>query len=1294
MTNCPTREQLTSWIARRSRKELSTEVGLHALSCPRCRQFLAEFSRDGAAELGRAWPDVGETIEPTNASLVSALDPLLNALTRLETIDVGPSPADILPALAASFPARTDETIAMPFSLAETFPDQDAGPHRGASWAVSSPAADLDSPRSGGEAEPSGEATEFGWDRFREDPRRVADVDSSNDTTDSGEIPSGRSGSVFGTAETFLATIGTFSGPCGVTSPDAKRGPTNYTIVRELGRGGMGVVYKALDQRLNRLVALKMIRGADHAGEIQLARFKIEAEAVASLHHPNILQIYDIGEFDGSPYVALELLEGGSLLDRLRRTAISARRAAEWLIPLAMAMDTAHRAGIVHRDLKSANILFSSDDVPKITDFGLAKRLEADEGQTRTGQVMGTPSYMAPEQARGETKSVGPAADIYALGTILYEMLTGRPPFKGISAMDTVKQVIEVDPISPSRIQVRVPRDLETICMKCLQKEPTKRYATAKELADDLSRYMLGEPIRARRTPPIERCVKWSRRRPTVATLLALGSIMVIAAIGAGAWYANHRRIQERIAAQHESALRDETAEDLIRAREAISNNDLSRGQVILTARKAVLEREHRPGLSGLHDRTTQMLGQVERALEAERAREAERQAKDEVLARYRRFLDRREEALFRDTQFAGLMLSPALFRDTQFTGLMLPTNLDLARKAAEEALGVFAHRGQGDDWALGDLSALSGEERAQVVEGCYELLLVLAEAVATQDPAQVERAMQSLESARLLRPALTRAYHLRMAACLARKGDQDGEARELAEAGRIVPESAFDHFLSGQQLYKRGRLPEAIQHFESALRLKADHFWAGCLLAICYFQTTRFEAAKSCLNASLQTEPDFAWLYLLRGFASGQIAARYLGLVPSSPGREGALKAAAEFEFEEAEADLREATSRLKRTPDDDLRYQLLVNRGLIRFQRGHLDDAASDYREAIALKKDPFLAHAELAHIYEKRGNTAAAIEEFTKAIALRPDWSPLYRGRAEARQNAANPSPKDRAAALADLEMAIRHEKPGNLVQARDHTNRGRLFYQEERLDDALEESRLALSVLPDYVDAHVLRIQALLRLRRYGDVIRSCDAALATARKSPLLFELRGLARAAQDDYSAAILDYSRALEIRPDDGQLLVRRGWAYLVADSPRLALDDFNAAIKLDPANGDAYNGRGTAHVRLGDHRAAVADAREALRLGGEMNPRVTYDAARIYAMAAPVASAEIGENGRTSRLLPPRYQDIAVQLIRNALARETPEKRESFWRETIQNDPALKAIRRRLKFEEWNAENKKASS
>jgi serine/threonine protein kinase/Tfp pilus assembly protein PilF len=1056
--------------------------------------------------------------------------------------------------------------------------------------------------------------------------------------------------------------------------------PADYEILGELGRGGMGIVYKARHRRLNRLVALKMIRGA-YADEIQLARFKIEAEALATLRHPNILQIYDIGEFNGSPYVALELLEGGSLADRLRGTLLPPRQAAEWMVPLVLAMDAAHRAGIVHRDLKSANILFSSDNVPRITDFGLAKRLEMDEGQTHTGQVMGTPSYMAPEQARGDTKSAGPPADIYSLGAILYEMLTGRTPFKGISAMDTVKQVVENEPVAPSRVQFHVPRDLETICLKCLQKEPRKRYSTAKELADDLNRYLFGEPVRARRTPLFERGIKWAKRHQTAATLLGLGILGSMSLLGYGVWYWNHQRDLQLIVLRHVAQVQKATNDDLFLAQEDISRNDLDHGLLVLTSRKKLLEVEPQKSqeLTTLYDRTQLKLAEVERALEAARARQAEQRANDAVQNRFRLFLDRRKEALF---------------RDTQFTGLMLPTNVDLTRRSAEEALGVFADRDHEDDWTLGDLpAALSSEQQTEVGEGCYELLLVLAEAVATQDAGQVDRALRILERADRLRPDHSRAYHLRKASCLARRKDPAGEARELAEAQRVRPKTAFDHFLSGQQEYKRHRLPEAIQDFEIALRQKPDHFWAQCLLAICYSQTSRFEAAKSCLNACLQTDPDFAWLYLLRGFASGQLGARQLSLVKGSPEREGALKASAEFEFDEAEADFQSALERLHRSPDDELHYALLVNRGLIRFQRGQIDQAAADYQQAIRLKKDPFRAHAELAHLDQTQDKPAEAIEQFSRAIALKPDWAPLYRGRAEVLQARGDVTPADRAAALSDLKMAILHEQPDNPILAQDHTNRGRLLYRDERLADALEESKLALRVLPDYVDAHVLQVQVLLKLRRYDEVIRSCDVALANGRKSSLLYELRGLAHAAHHNYPGAIRDFGKALEIRPDDGRLLARRGWTYLVFDSPRLALADFEAAIQLDPADSDAYNGRGTAHARLGDHIAAVADAREALRLG-RTSPRVTYNAARIYALAASIPSADLGAKDRLAKPLSSRYQDIALQLIRAAFEREAPEKRAAFWRETVQPDPALKAIRRLLKFEELIASHKKPGS
>src|SRR5271166_5800785 len=290
-----------------------------------------------------------------------------------------------------------------------------------------------------------------------------------------------------------------------------------YDILAELGHGGMGVVYQARQHQLKRLVALKMIRAGLQARPKDLDRFRLEAEAVARLHHANIVQIYDIGEVAGLPFVALELLEGGSLADRLAGTPQPGRQAAELMVTLARAIHAAHLAGIVHRDLKPSNVLFDRDGIPKIVDFGLAKRLEVKEGPTQTGQVMGTPSYMAPEQARGQTREVGPAADVYALGAILYEMLTGRPPFKGTTAEETLEQVRSREPAPLTSLNPQTPRDLETICLKCLRKEPERRYASARELADDLGRFVRGEPVAARPVGRLNRAARWIRRNPTIA---------------------------------------------------------------------------------------------------------------------------------------------------------------------------------------------------------------------------------------------------------------------------------------------------------------------------------------------------------------------------------------------------------------------------------------------------------------------------------------------------------------------------------------------------------------------------------------------------------------------------------------------------------------------------------------------------------------------------------------------------------------------------------------------------------
>jgi WD40 repeat protein len=303
-----------------------------------------------------------------------------------------------------------------------------------------------------------------------------------------------------------------------------------YEVLGELGRGGMGVVYRARHVLLNRPCVLKMILAGDYADARAVARFRAEAEAVARLQHPSIVQIHHTGVAAGLPFFELEYVEGGSLDHRLDGTPWSPRRAAELAEALARGVAEAHRQEIVHRDLKPGNVLLAADGTPKITDFGLAKSLTHDSDLTKTGAIVGSPNYMAPEQAEGKTKEVGPLADVYALGAILYELLTGRPPFRGATLLETLAHAKTAEPVPPTRLVPGLPRDLETIALKCLQKEPGRRYDSATALAEDLRRFLAGEPIVARPVGPLERAGRWCRRNPALAALAA--AVVLVAALG------------------------------------------------------------------------------------------------------------------------------------------------------------------------------------------------------------------------------------------------------------------------------------------------------------------------------------------------------------------------------------------------------------------------------------------------------------------------------------------------------------------------------------------------------------------------------------------------------------------------------------------------------------------------------------------------------------------------------------------------------------------------------------------
>ncbi len=310
----------------------------------------------------------------------------------------------------------------------------------------------------------------------------------------------------------------------------------DYELLDEIARGGMGVVFKARQVSLNRTVALKMILAGKFANDAEVKRFRTEAEAAAKLQHPNIVAIHEVGEHDGRHYFSMDFVDGTTLADLVKRGPLSAGDAAHHVQTIAGALAYAHRQGILHRDLKPSNVLVDREGRPRVTDFGLAKILHADSSLTHTGDVMGSPAYMAPEQAQGRQAAVGAASDVYSLGAVLYHLLTGRPPFSGATAVDTLRQVLDEEPVPPARLNAKVPSDLETICLKCLRKEASQRYGSARELAEELGRFLNYEPILARPASGLRRTWSWAQKNPWVFAAAFAALLLVMAGVAFAMW--------------------------------------------------------------------------------------------------------------------------------------------------------------------------------------------------------------------------------------------------------------------------------------------------------------------------------------------------------------------------------------------------------------------------------------------------------------------------------------------------------------------------------------------------------------------------------------------------------------------------------------------------------------------------------------------------------------------------------------------------------------------------------------
>jgi eukaryotic-like serine/threonine-protein kinase len=364
--------------------------------------------------------------------------------------------------------------------------------------------------------------------------------------------------------------------PATQKSPEQPTAFGDYDLLEFIAEGGMGVVYRARQRSLDRIVAVKMIRAERLAGPQHVERFHREATAAARLQHPHIIAIHETGEIQGQHFYSMDYLAGRSLAAVVRESPLSGRRAAAYVRTVAEAIQYAHEHGVLHRDLKPSNILVDAEDAPHVTDFGLARLLEGGADVTLSGQVMGSPSYMSPEQAAGHSHAVGPRTDVYALGAILYELVSGRPPFKADTSLETLKLVVETEPVPLRRWNPRLPRDLETICLKCLEKEPRRRYASAQDLADELDRFLDGRPILSRHVGPAGKSWRWCRRNPALAGLIAA----LMATIGAGFMGVLGQLHRAELAEL--SARRNAYVADMNLAQHAMAQNNLARARRLL----------------------------------------------------------------------------------------------------------------------------------------------------------------------------------------------------------------------------------------------------------------------------------------------------------------------------------------------------------------------------------------------------------------------------------------------------------------------------------------------------------------------------------------------------------------------------------------------------------------------------------------------------------------------------------------------------------------------------------------
>jgi serine/threonine-protein kinase len=941
----------------------------------------------------------------------------------------------------------------------------------------------------------------------------------------------------------------------------------DYELLEEIARGGMGVIYMARQKSAGRLVAVKRIQSGALASAQDVRRFRNEAETVANLDHPHIVPLYEVGEHDGQPFFSMKLIEGQSLAERLECYRNDPKAAARLLVQVARAVHHAHQRGVLHRDLKPSNVLLDAEGRPHVTDFGLAKRVQADGGLTQSGLLVGTPSYMAPEQASGSRQALTTATDVYGLGGVLYALLTGGPPFQGQTVLETLEQVKQQEPEWPSSRNPRVDPELEAICLKCLAKEPARRYASAEAMAEDLERWLRGEPITARQAGRVERLWRWTRRHRLAVGAAACLLLALTALAGSAGWVLGDRAARREKTEQEVNAALDEAAQWQKEGRmpEALAATRraawlVETGVVGDALRQWVLARKadlqlvaelNEARLQGAAVKEGHFDGELEDHLYAEAFRRAgldlEALSAEEAGERIRQSSVAAELAAALDSW------ALTRWRLSRPPGPVPRNWKHLLRIAREADPDEWRNRmryalARRDPQLLYNIAGSKGVLRQPPLT-----LITLGSALNSRRAFQ--RSEELLRQARQRHPADFWVNHyLAWALQHGRPARWSEAVGFYAAAVALRPSSPGAHLNLSRAFYEMGRLDEAIAECRATIRLKKDYPEARNVLGSLLFGKGLLDQAIAEYRKAIQLKkvnPEFHY---------------NLGAVLAQKGR-----------LDEAIAECRKAIHLKKDYPEAHR------NLGIVFEKKGWLDKAIAECQEAVRLKEDNPEFHNSLGSVLKAKGKLDEAIAEFREAIRLKPRYADAHLNLGLALM--AN---RNVAEAIAEYRRAIRFQK-GNAVA---HYSLSNALAGQRQLEEAIKEYRTAIALDPKHARSHSSLGAVLARMDKLKDGIAEFRETLRLDKNNEVAHCNLGTALKRQGRLDEAIAEFREAFRLRKDFALALIKLGSALVEKGQFREAVEVLRRGDKRGSTSPHWPHGQVRPYLREA-RRLALLDAR-----------------------------------------------------------------------------------------------------